>query len=82
VIVTIPGDITGPENPIGSGKYPPDGVVNSYDLVYLGKKFGTSDPVADFTGPENPVGSRRYPPDGVVNSYDLFELGKNYGKHI
>jgi len=65
----IPGDITGPA---GVGIY--DGWVDGYDLIYLGKKFGTSDPVADFTGP---VGV----PDGAVDGYDLIKLGKNFGKH-
>ena len=77
----IPGDITGPENPVGSGKYPYDGKVDCYDLIYLGKKYGTSDPVADFTGSENPVGSGVYPPDGIVDHKDLIALARNYGKH-
>jgi hypothetical protein len=77
----IPGDITGPENPPGSGQFPYDGKVDGYDLIYLGKKFGTTDPVADFTGPENPVGSGAYPPDGIVDGRDLIALGKNFGAH-
>ena len=78
----LAGDITGPENPVGSGLYPPDKKVDGYDLIYLGKKFGTTDPVADFTGPENPVGSGTYPPDGIVDGRDLIALGKNFGKSI
>jgi len=65
----IPGDITGPA---GVGIY--DGWVDGYDLIYLGKKFGTSDPIADFTGP---LGK----PDGTVDGYDLIKLGKNFGRH-
>jgi hypothetical protein len=29
---SICGDITGPENPIGSGQYPPDGKVDMRDI--------------------------------------------------
>jgi len=77
----IPGDITGPENPPGSGIFPYDAKVDTYDLSYLGKKFGSHDAVADFTGPENPPASGTYPPDGNVDTYDLSALGKNFGKH-
>jgi len=76
----IPGDIAGPENPLGSGLYPYDGNVNNYDLIYLKTKFGTNDPKADFTGPENPPGSGTYPPDGIANVRDLRLIGKNYGR--
>jgi hypothetical protein len=78
----ISGDITGPENPLGSGKYPPDRLVDGRDLIYLGANFGTSDPVADFTGPENPVGSGTYPPDGLVDGRDLIRLGANFGRSV
>jgi hypothetical protein len=78
----IPGDITGPENPGGSGRYPPDGIVDGRDLIYLGANFGTANPVADFTGPENPVGSGEYPPDGIVDGRDLIKLGANFGRHL
>jgi len=78
----LTGDITGPENPPGSGLYPPDKKIDGYDLFYLGKKFGTNDPLADFTGPENPVGSGTYPPDGIVDGRDLTALGKNFGRSI
>jgi len=78
----IPGDIVGPENPPGSGKYPPDRTVNDRDLIYLGAVFGTSDPVGDFVGPENPPGSGIYPPDGVVNDRDLIRLGANFGRTV
>lgn len=75
----IPGDITGPENPPGSGQYPSDRNVDGLDLHYLGEEFGTSDPTADFTGPENPGGSGTYPADGKVDILDLHRLGKNFG---
>ena len=76
------GDITGPENPVGSGKYPPDRTVDGRDLIYLGANFGSSNPVADFTGPENPVGSGTYPPDGVVDGRDLILMGANFGRSV
>jgi len=75
IFVTIPGDITGPENPVGSGLYPPDGTVDNYDLSYLREKYGTNDPIADFTGPLDI-------PDGIVDAYDLTALGKNFGRNI
>jgi len=78
----IPGDITGPENPPGSGLYPYDRKVDGYDLIYLCKKFGTADPVADFTGAENPPGSGTYPPDGTVDGRDLIALCKNFGRTV
>ena len=78
----VPGDITGPESPPGSGLYPYDRKVDGYDLIYLGKKFGTTDSTADFTGPENPVGSGFYPPDGIVDGRDLIALGKNFGRIV
>lgn len=68
------GDITGPEWPKDSGLYPPDAKVNTFDLSLIGKKFGTSDPVADFTGPTPGV------PDGIVDTYDLSAIGKHFGE--
>jgi hypothetical protein len=82
MVSQITGDITGPQNPPGSGIYPPDGVVNIRDLHYLGAHYGTNDPVADFTGPENPPGSGIYPPDGTVDDRDLIPLGANFGNHV
>jgi len=76
------GDITGPvEDPPGSGIYPPDGVVDIYDLDLIGKAYGTKegDPdwdeyeIADITGPEDVF-------DGRVDCYDLAIVGKNFGK--
>jgi len=78
----IPGDITGPENPPGSGLYPPDRKVDGADLTLLSKKFGTSDPVADWTGPENPPGSGTYPPDGSVDGAELTSMSKNFGRSV
>lgn len=66
----IRGDITGPGGP---GVY--DGVVNTYDLGYLGGAFGSPNAIADFTGPAGA-------PDGIVNTYDLGALGGNFGKSI
>jgi len=65
----IPGDITGPG---GAGVY--DGKVDIYDLGYIGKAFGSADPIADFTGPAGA-------PDGKVDIYDLGGCGKNFGRH-
>jgi len=84
---SLVGDLTGPENPI-SQSYPPDGLVNIYDLVFMHEAYGAKQgdvewieyEIADITGPENPFNSNRYPPDNVVSAYDLFALGKNYGK--
>jgi hypothetical protein len=70
IILTIAGDITGPESPPGSGKYPPDGTVNNLDLVYLNNKFGTTDPLADITS------------NGLVDIRDLYALGRNFGKSV
>ena len=86
---SLVGDFTGPENPSGSGSYPPDGIVDDYDLAYISNAYGArrGDPewsefeIADVTGPENPPNSRWYPPDGVIDVYDLAAFGKNYGKH-
>ena len=86
---SLVGDFTGPENPPGSGSYPPDGIVDDYDLAYISNAYGArrGDPewsefeIADVTGPENPPNSRWYPPDGVIDVYDLAAFGKNYGKH-
>lgn len=84
---SLVGDISGPENPPGSGEYPPDGTVDTYDLAFVGEAYGRGegDPnwdeylVADITGPEDPPGSRRFPPDGVIDVYDLAIVCKNYG---
>jgi hypothetical protein len=64
----IPGDITG-----SSGV--PDRKVDIYDLGYVGKAFGSSDPIADFTGASG------YP-DGKVDIYDLGACGKNFGRSV
>jgi hypothetical protein len=85
---SLVGDLTGPENPSGSGNYPPDHVVDDYDLAFMNKAYGAKEgdskwsqfKIADITGPENPINSRRYPPDKIVSVYDLFALGKNFGK--
>jgi hypothetical protein len=85
---SLVGDLTGPENPPGSGSYPPDGGIDVNDLVFMRKAYGTKqgDPgwtqysISDITGPENPPNSVSYPPDNVVSVYDLFALGKNYGR--
>ena len=70
VLLTIAGDITGPESPPGSGEYPPDGTVSNLDLVYLNNKFGTTDPVADITA------------NGLVDAKDLYALGRNFGASV
>lgn len=67
---SLTGDITGPEDPPGSGKYPPDGTVNNLDLIYLNKKFGTIDQSADITL------------DGLVDARDLQALGRNFGRSV
>jgi predicted esterase len=59
-------DITGPGGVS-------DGKVDMYDLVYIGKMFGSSDPIADFTGP---IGV----PDGIVDTYELAAIGRNFGR--
>ncbi|TET21059.1 hypothetical protein E3J74_00695, partial [Candidatus Bathyarchaeota archaeon] len=67
---TMFGDITGPEDPPASGEYPPDGVVDGWDMTRLSKAYGSSpgssnwDIVCDITGPEDPPASGEYPPDG------------------
>ena len=40
VHVRIRSDIRGPENPPGSGLYPPDGVVDMWDFGYVGLQYG------------------------------------------
>lgn len=83
---SLVGDLAGPEDPPGSGQYPPDGIVDTYDLALVaeayGKKQGDPDwdmyESADLTGPENPPDCRRYPPDGIIEVYDLAAVGKNY----
>jgi hypothetical protein len=85
---SLTGDLTGPENPPGSGNYPSDGVVNQYDLAFVRKAYGTKEGdiswnqynIADITGPINPPNTLWYPPDGVISVYDLTAIGKNYGK--
>jgi len=85
-ILPVMGDFTGPENPPGSGQYPPDLVVDIYDLAAVGKAYGSTpgsptwNEDADMTGPENPPASGQYPPDNIVDIYDLALVGKNYGK--
>ncbi len=85
---SLVGDLAGPENPVGSQSYPPDGSVDIYDLVFMREAYGAKQGdvgwieygIADITGPEDPINSRKYPPDNIVSAYDLFALGKNYGK--
>lgn len=84
---SLVGDITGPEDPPGSGEYPPDGTVDTCDLAFVCNAYGDKegDPdwneskIADITGRENPPASRRFPPDGVIDIYDLAIVSKNYG---
>jgi hypothetical protein len=59
-------DVTGPGDV-------PDGKIDICDLAYIGKMFGSSDPVADFTGP-NGV------PDGIVDTYELATMCRNFGR--
>ncbi|TET18875.1 hypothetical protein E3J74_08840 [Candidatus Bathyarchaeota archaeon] len=85
-ILSIMGDITGPENPPASGEYPPDGRVDGWDMTALSKAYGSTsgssnwNEDADMTGPENPPASGQYPPDGVVDGWDMTLASKNYGK--
>ena len=80
VYVSVPCDITGPENPPESGKYPPDGVCNMRDIGYICNHFVTKpsspnwDPNCDVTGPTKGV------PDGKVNMRDIGEACKNFMK--
>jgi hypothetical protein len=77
--VGVPCDVTGPENPSGSRKYPPDGVCNMRDIGYFCSKFGTTpsspgwDPNCDVTGPTPKV------PDNIVNMRDIGEACRNFG---
>ncbi len=76
VYTRAPADITGPDGV-------PDGIVDIYDLAFIGKAYGTreGDPnwneymIADITGPDGE-------PDGIVNIHDLALCGKNYGKTV
>lgn len=85
---SMPGDLTGPENPLSSGQYPPDGFVDAYDLAFIGDAYGKQEGTpdwdvymfADVTGPEDPPATRRYPPDGTVDIYDLVVVGKDFGR--
>jgi pimeloyl-ACP methyl ester carboxylesterase len=52
-----------------------DGKVDMYDLAYIGKMFGSSDPVGDFTGP---IGV----PDGIVDTYELATIARNFGRRL
>lgn len=75
----ILSDIRGPENPSGSGLYPPDGKVDLWDLGFIGLAYGktSEDPdwdhwkIADIRGH-----------DGVVDMWDLGYCGLEYGKSI
>jgi len=86
IFVTIPGDIRGPEFPLGSGLHPPDGVVDGWDYGFIGLAYGktSSDPdwnvykIADFRGPAEPDN----PPDGVVDGWDYGYCGLQYGKSV
>jgi len=88
VTIILMGDITGPEDPPGSGEYPPDGVVDGWDMTALSKAYGSTPGAsnwnedADMTGPENPPASGEYPPDGKVDGWDMTAASKNYGISI
>jgi hypothetical protein len=69
VIVSIPGDITGPNGF-------PDGKVDMRDVAYVAKRFGATpgspfwDPNADING------------DGKIDMKDVAIVAKNFGQHI
>ena len=75
VIVSIVGDITGPNGW-------PDGKVDVRDISYVAKCFGTRpsstlwDPNADITGPTPGV------PDGKIDIKDISLIAKNFGKYV
>ncbi len=81
---SLVGDITGPDPP----DFPPDGIVDVYDLAFMDKAYGMKEgnpewndhKIADITGPENPQDSSHYPPDGIVDIYDLVRMGTNYNQ--
>ena len=83
-------DIRGPEDPPGSGLYPPDGVVDMWDFGFFGLAYGaeSGDPdwedyeIADIRGPEDPEGSGLHPPDGEVDMWDFGYCGLQYGESI
>jgi hypothetical protein len=80
VILGAPCDVTGPENPLGSGQYPPDGVCNMRDIGYIAGKFGTTpigpnwDPNCDMTGPIARV------PDDIVDMRDIGDACNHFGQ--
>ena len=86
----IVSDITGPEDPPGSGLYPPDKTVDGWDYSMFGLAFGKTSAspdwndykIADTTGPENPPGSGLYPPDGVVDGWDYSLCGLQFGQSV
>jgi hypothetical protein len=74
VSVGAPCDVTGREDPPGSGNYPPDGICNMRDIGYFCSKFITNDANCDVTGPTSRV------PDGIVNMRDIGEACSNFMK--
>jgi len=78
VIVSIVGDITGPEDPLGSGKKPPDGVVDMRDVGLVARYFGETVPpapaICDLTGPTYSV------PDGQIDMRDVGLVARHFGE--
>jgi hypothetical protein len=80
-------DFTGPEDPPGSGIYPPDGKVDNRDYSFIGAAFGKTSASpgwetykdADTTGPAGPNPYDPYPPDDKVDNRDYSYCGSQFG---
>ena len=78
VLIAMVGDITGPENPSGSGRKPPDGECDMRDVGLVARYFGQAVPPAppecDVTGPATGV------PDGIVDMRDVGLVARHFGE--
>ena len=78
IIVSMLGDITGPEDPPGSGQKPPDGKCDMRDVSLVARYFGQTVPPApancDITGVTRCV------PDGKVDMRDVSLVARHFGE--
>jgi len=78
IIVSMLGDITGPEDPPGSGEKPPDGECDMRDVGLVARYFGQDVPpapaICDLTGPTSGV------PDGTVDMRDVGLVARQFGQ--
>jgi hypothetical protein len=78
IIISMLGDITGPEDPPGSGLKPPDGKCDMRDVGLVARYFGQFVPPGpancDITGPTKCV------PDGKIDMRDVGLVARHFGE--